>query len=460
MTSRGNACAGQALVPVMAVVVLLMLGVGAVTVLGAGHVSAARAQRVADLTAVSAMRLALRMSPSEPETPIAVMRQRVLRALAPVLEPDGARVESLRISTGSGDAWPPSRLTVRVSVPAPMGFRAQAVAAAAPRIEVGAAPEVATRATGGGYSGPLVHRDGKPTCPAVAAAFDLMDGAAHRDGIDLVVVSGFRSDAEQAVLFARHPDPRWVAPPGRSRHRDATELDLGVGGPAWAWLARNAGRFGFVQRYSWEPWHYGFLAGCDRAAESAAAASAGSVGAGPADGGGAGRGLWGDRIGEGPSARVTPPSAGALLAWVPAHYRDLVWRSALAGGVPPALLAALLQAESGWNPRAISPVGALGIAQFMPGTAAGMGLRDPFDPGQAVPAAARLLGVHLRRFGSVPLALAAYNAGPAAVERYGGVPPFAETQAYVARITALAGGLTTPAGALGGLRVVLVEAER
>ena len=63
--------------------------------------------------------------------------------------------------------------------------------------------------------------------PDVAAAFDRMQGAARRDGISLVVVSGFRSNAEQAALFARHPDPKWVAPPGRSLHRLGTELDLG-----------------------------------------------------------------------------------------------------------------------------------------------------------------------------------------------------------------------------------------
>jgi hypothetical protein len=76
----------------------------------------------------------------------------------------------------------------------------------------------------------------------------------------------------------------------------------------------------------------------------------------------------------------------------------------------------------------------------MPGTARGVGLADPFDPEQAIPAAARLLGGHLRAFGSAPLALAAYNAGPGAVSRYGGVPPYAETQAYVARVMALAAG--------------------
>jgi soluble lytic murein transglycosylase-like protein len=94
----------------------------------------------------------------------------------------------------------------------------------------------------------------------------------------------------------------------------------------------------------------------------------------------------------------------------------------------------------------------------MPGTAAGMGLRDPFDPAQAVPAAARLLAGHVRAFGSVPLALAAYNAGPEAVRRHGGIPPYPETQAYVARILALAGGAGTIIGAPGGgVRLIRVD---
>ena len=76
-------------------------------------------------------------------------------------------------------------------------------------------------------------------------------------GIALIVNSGFRSDAEQAALFAANPDPRWVAPPGHSLHRCATELDLGPDS-AYGWLAANAARFGFVQRYSWEAWHYGY----------------------------------------------------------------------------------------------------------------------------------------------------------------------------------------------------------
>jgi LAS superfamily LD-carboxypeptidase LdcB len=110
-------------------------------------------------------------------------------------------------------------------------------------------------ASGGGYSGPLAYRQGKPMRPDVALAFDRLAEAARREaGLYLLVVSGFRSDAEQARLFAAHPDPKWVAPPGHSLHRYATELDLGPPA-AYAWLAANADRFGFIKRYSWKPWH-------------------------------------------------------------------------------------------------------------------------------------------------------------------------------------------------------------
>jgi LAS superfamily LD-carboxypeptidase LdcB len=109
-------------------------------------------------------------------------------------------------------------------------------------------------ADGGGYSGPLAYRQGKPMRPDVAAAFDRMYAAAGRDGVTLAINSGYRSDAEQAKLFAQHPDPHWVAPPGQSLHRYGTELDLGPPS-TYGWLARNARRFHFVQRYAWEPWH-------------------------------------------------------------------------------------------------------------------------------------------------------------------------------------------------------------
>jgi soluble lytic murein transglycosylase-like protein len=109
--------------------------------------------------------------------------------------------------------------------------------------------------------------------------------------------------------------------------------------------------------------------------------------------------------------------------------------------VPMNLLAAQLYAESGFNPFATSSAGAQGIAQFMPGTARSYGLANPFDPEAAIDAQAHLMRDLLERFdGKVALALAGYNAGPGAVDEYGGVPPYAETRAYVARILGLLGG--------------------
>jgi len=261
--------------------------------------------------------------------------------------------------------------------------------------------------------------------PDVAAAFDRMAAAARADGIALAVVSGFRSDAEQARLFAAHPDPRWVAPPGRSLHRCATELDLGPAA-AYGWLAANASRFGFVQRYSWEAWHYGFAAGpepCSAAGEAGGLRASGR-------GGGAG--------GDGILAGNTLPS------FVPPEYRPTILVAASRWNVSAALLAGQLMAESGFDPNAGSPAGARGIAQFMPSTAAAYGLRNPFDPVEAIDAQAHLMSDLLAKFGDPQLALAAYNAGPAPVEACDCVPDYPETQAYVSRILALLGG----AGAL------------
>ena len=106
----------------------------------------------------------------------------------------------------------------------------------------------------------------------------------------------------------------------------------------------------------------------------------------------------------------------------------------------PALLAAQLMAESNFNPFAVSPAGASGIAQFMPATAAAYGLSDPFDAEAAIDAQAHLMSDLLGDFGDVSLALAAYNAGPAPVQACSCVPSYPETQAYVARILALMDG--------------------
>jgi Transglycosylase SLT domain/D-alanyl-D-alanine carboxypeptidase len=285
-----------------------------------------------------------------------------------------------------------------------------------------------TMATGGGYSGPLVYRQGEGMRPDVAAAFDRMAAAARRDGISLLITSGYRSDAEQAELFEQNPDPTWVAPPGKSLHRCATELDLGPPS-AYGWLARNAPRFGFVKRYSWEPWHFGYTRGpppCSEAGDSIA-------------GGGDGEGS----------------AAGGVPSFVPARFREPILRAAARWNVSAALLAAQLLVESNFDPHAVSPAGAQGIAQFMPGTAAAYGLKDPFDPEQAIDAQAHLMSDLLRRFRSIPLALAAYNAGPGAVAACDCVPPYTETRAYVARIL----GLMDGAGALVApeLEVRLVE---
>lgn len=129
---------------------------------------------------------------------------------------------------------------------------------------------------------------------------------------------------------------------------------------------------------------------------------------------------------------VPAPASTGSLAGVP--FGDLFVQAGRRHGVDPELLAAVADAESGYDPTAVSHAGAQGLMQLMPGTAAGLGVTDPFDPTQAVDGASRLLAGHLDQFGSTELALAAYNAGPGAVTRFGGVPPYAETQAYVPKV--------------------------
>ncbi|WP_433792338.1 transglycosylase SLT domain-containing protein [Actinoplanes sp. CA-252034] len=118
-------------------------------------------------------------------------------------------------------------------------------------------------------------------------------------------------------------------------------------------------------------------------------------------------------------AGLRTASAGGL-AGVP--YANLFERAGAEHGVSPKLLAAVAKVESGYNPRAVSKAGAQGLMQLMPATARGLGVDDAFDPAQAVDGAAKLLAKHLREFKSVPLALAAYNAGGGAVHKYDGIP--------------------------------------
>jgi soluble lytic murein transglycosylase-like protein len=119
----------------------------------------------------------------------------------------------------------------------------------------------------------------------------------------------------------------------------------------------------------------------------------------------------------------------------PGPYKAEIDAAAAKYGLDPALLRGLIRAESNFNPNAGSPAGAQGLTQLMPGTAASLGVTNINDPAQNIDAGAHYLKQQLDAFGGdVTKALAAYNAGPGAVKRYGGVPPYAETQAYVRRV--------------------------
>lgn len=127
-------------------------------------------------------------------------------------------------------------------------------------------------------------------------------------------------------------------------------------------------------------------------------------------------------------------------------YRPVARAAAEKYGVPPALLEALITVESGWDPYAVSPAGAKGIAQFMPGTAAGLGI-DPLKPEEALDAAAKHLAALYRNTATLSdnpeerwkLAAAGYNAGGGAVQKYKGIPPYPETQEYVKKIWGMLG---------------------
>ena len=138
--------------------------------------------------------------------------------------------------------------------------------------------------------------------------------------------------------------------------------------------------------------------------------------------------------------------ASALPADTP--YGSEITASAQRNGLDPALLAGLIKQESGFKADARSGAGAQGLTQLMPGTAAGLGVTNPLDPGQAIEGGAKYLKQQLDRFGGdAARALAAYNAGPGAVQRFGGVPPYAETQNYVRAVQANAAAFRNPTNA-------------
>ncbi|MEI6519097.1 MAG: lytic transglycosylase domain-containing protein [bacterium] len=123
-----------------------------------------------------------------------------------------------------------------------------------------------------------------------------------------------------------------------------------------------------------------------------------------------------------------------------ANIRDMIKKAAKENNLRPELLEAVVQVESGYNPDAVSSKGAEGLMQLMPNTANALGVSDPFDPEQNLMGGAKYLRQQLDRFnGDEKKALAAYNAGPGAVLRFNGVPPYPETQNYVNKIMSFAG---------------------
>lgn len=136
----------------------------------------------------------------------------------------------------------------------------------------------------------------------------------------------------------------------------------------------------------------------------------------------------------------SPPDGGPARYYYasgdeePQDLTSIIEREAARHGLDPRLVELVVRHESNFDPYAHSPAGALGLMQLMPETAASLGVDDPFDPAQNVAGGTAYLAQQMDAFGDVRLALAAYNAGPGAVQRYGGVPPYAETRNYVASI--------------------------
>jgi D-alanyl-D-alanine carboxypeptidase/Putative Flp pilus-assembly TadE/G-like len=279
---RGGGEGGQASLLMLGACTLL-LGLAVVLfAFGSALGSKGRHQRAADLAAVSAGQVMRGLYPRLFEPPVLAnglpnprhLPLPVYLALARRAAVRGARRNGVDLSGVDvgfpGGGFAPTRVAVSVRGVAlvrtrlddgrrgtrageEVPIRARAAAEITP--DLGAALGMPAFGSGGGYDGPLAYRMGKPMRPDVAAAFDRMAAAARKEaGLFLSINSAFRSDAEQARLFAANPNPKWVAPPGTSLHRYATELDLGPSA-ADPWLASNARRFGFIHRYRWEAWH-------------------------------------------------------------------------------------------------------------------------------------------------------------------------------------------------------------
>ena len=435
---------GQALPAVLGIALLVVAVALILVALGGAATAKGRMQRAADLAALSAAR-SMRddfdrlfepprladgaVNPAHLERSEYLERARSAALVA--AERNGVEAESVRVRFPDGTSFAPLR--VRVEATGEIEIDGEAVRGEVTRVRAEAEASPPARPLGAspdgrrrGERGRLRRSAGVPAGRGRCARMSPPHTTAwrprrRRTGSRWWSTPGSAPTRNRRALFEQNPDPRMVAPPGTSLHRCATELDLGPPA-AYGWLAANAERYGFLQRYSWEAWHYGYVDGPEPC--SAEAEADGLVGS---------RGRDGEADGE-------AAGTGGLPAFVPPQYREMLLSAAARHDVSAALLAAQIMAESNFNPNAVSPAGAQGIAQFMPATAAAYGLDDPFDPERAIDAQARMMSELLAQFGSVELALAAYNAGPGAVAGCDCIPPYPETQAYVARIMGLLDG--------------------